>query len=531
MGLTWAHRLGIASSVALLTGLIAAPAALAAPVPALGPVAADDPEGSVRVMGRNLYLGADTDVALDLLPDAPAAMQSMWDQVAATDFDQRVTLLAAEAAAAKPDVIGLQEATIWSCRPKPWSSPEPVFDFTEQFLEATAAAGEAYVVAEKDGQKAENPGYSIPSIPFLTTVEDPDTFQPLFGTDTADCGFVIGEALLVREDLAKDVLAVGTAEFEERYPVAPVVFEIDRGYAWADIAIAGTTVRVVTTHLESLWKGVDMVPSAEQARQLVTDLSTTTTVPTIVMGDFNSDPRDPRVAGSSEPGGSNPGGQPEAGGQCAAQPDPVTAANADPSCSAYWTMMDAGYTDSGPDAMDPKYRTWGSNGDLAGPKPDRLEVSLEQGNDAGFTDRLDYVFTGNGAKPVSAEVFGNVWPDSDEVWDCDDPSQIATTEESSAILAEKGLAEPITGRGVCLPTDHAGLLAVVDVSAGPEGAVAQAAPADHSSLRIDLLGWLLIIIGVLLLILILIIWGIYRLATRGRRKRRKAEAAAAGGPA
>ena len=114
------------------------------------------------------------------------------------------------------------------------------------------------------------------------------------------------------------------------------------------------------------------------------------------------------------------------------------------------------------------------------------------------------------------------------MWSCDDPSQIATTEESSVILAERGLAEPISGRGVCLPTDHAGLLAVVDVSAGPAGTVAQPAPPDHSSLRIGLLGWLMIIIGVLLLILILVIWGIYRLATRGRRRRRRAEAAAAG---
>jgi len=192
-------------------------------------------------------------------------------------------------------------------------------------------------------------------------------------------------------------------------------------------------------------------------------------------------------------------------------------------------MIDAGYTDAGPDAMDPANRTWGSDGDLAGPNPERLEVSLQEGNDAGFTDRLDYVFTRNGATPVSAEVFGNVWPDSPELWACDDPSQIATTEESSAILAENGLAERITGRGVCLPTDHAGLLAVVDVSAGQQGAVAQPAPADHSSLRIDLLGWLLIILGVLVLILILVIWGIYRLATRGRRRRRRAEAGAAAG--
>jgi hypothetical protein len=529
MGLTWGHGLGITASAALVCGLIGVPPALAAATPARAAVTADDPAGTVRIMGRNLYLGANTDVIIEMLPDMPAAAQVMWDQVAATDFDERVTLLAQEAAAARPDVIGLQEATVWSCRPKPWSSPVPVFDFAKQFLEATADAGVAYVVAEKDGQKAENPGYSIPAIPFLTTMEDPATFQPLFGTDTADCGFVIGDALLVREDLAEDVLAVGTGEYEDRYAVAPVILELDRGYAWADLAIAGTTVRVVTTHLESSWKEGDMVPSAAQARQLVADLSTTTTVPTIVMGDFNSDPRDPRVAGSSEPGGSNPGGQPEAGATCAAQPDPVTAANADPSCSAYWTMIDAGFTDAGPDAMDPKYRTWGSDGDLAGPNPDRLRVSLEQGNDAGFTDRLDYVFTGNGATPVRAEVFGNKWPDADQVWECSDPSQIATTEESSAILAEEGLAEPITGRGVCLPTDHAGILAVVDVSAGPQGAVAQSAPPDHSSFRIDLLGWLLIILGVLLLILILVIWGIYRLATRGRRRRRKAEAAAAGG--
>ncbi len=520
MGLSRAHRLGIISTTALLTALMAGPA-IAAPAPATAPATEDDPAGTVRVMGRNLYLGADVGVALELLPDMPAAAQFMWDQVAATNFDERVGLLAQEAAAAEPHVIGIQEATSWSCRPKPWNSPVTVFDFTEQFLEATAEAGVPYAVAEFAGVTASNPGYEIPSIPWLTTVTDPETFQPLFGTDTADCGFVIGDTLLVRQDIAGNVVAVGTSEYEDRYAVVPVVFTIDRGYAWADIAIAGTTIRAVTTHLESVWDPDAMVTSAQQAQQLVEDLSATT-VPTIVIGDFNADPRDPRV-----PGSANPGEQPEAGTTCPAQPDPVTEATADPTCNAYWTMVDAGYADSGPDALDPANRTWGTDADLAGPNPERLEVSLEQGNDAGFTDRLDYVFTGNGATAVSAEVFGNTWPDSDEVWSCDDPSQIATTEESSVILAERGLAEPISGRGVCLPTDHAGLLAVVDVSAGPAGTVAQSAPPDHSSLRIGLLGWLMIIMAVLVLILILVIWGIYRLATRGRRRRRKAEAAAA----
>ena len=104
-------------------------------------------------------------------------------------------------------------------------------------------------------------------------------------------------------------------------------------------------------------------------------------------------------------------------------------------------MIDAGFIDAGPDSLDPVNRTWGSDGDLAGPDPERLTVSLEQGNDAGFTDRLDYVFVGNGATATSAEVFGNRWPDADLVWACDDPSQIATTQESSKILADQGLAE------------------------------------------------------------------------------------------
>ena len=531
------------AGLALVLGTMALPMAVAAPTLAAAgsagagfvsagatptgradtAVPAAQGDGQLRVMARNLYLGADVGVALDLLPDMPAAAQFMWDQVAATDFSARVGLLAGEAAAAKPDVIGIQEATTWQCRPHPWSKARTVFDFTEQFLAATVKAGIPYVVAEKDGERAVNPGYSIPAIPFLTTIQDPATFQPMFGTDSADCGFVIGDALLVRADMAGSVQAAGTSEYGDRYAVVPVVFTIDRGYAWADLAIGGTTVRAVTTHLESMWSS-DAVPTArQQAQQLVSDLASTT-IPLVVIGDFNSDPRDPRPAGSDQ----NPGGQPKSSDACPAQATDPTAQTADATCSAYWTMVGAGYTDSGPDAQLPANRSWGADGDLAGPNPERLRIALQQGNEAGFTDRLDYVWAKNGARPVSAQIIGNQWPDSPDTWACDDSSQIKTTEQSSAILAEAGLAQPITGRGVCLPTDHAGVVAVLDVSAGPAGTVTdQAAPPDHSSLRIDLLGWLLIVVAVLLLALVLVVWLIYRLATRGRRRRRRAEQAAA----
>ena len=100
---------------------------------------ADAPQ--VTVMTRNLYLGADVGVAMDLIPNLSAAAQFMWDQVKTTDFNKRAPKLAAEVIAASPDVIGIQEATIWYCKKNAWSKKTEVFNFTKQFLAATKAQG------------------------------------------------------------------------------------------------------------------------------------------------------------------------------------------------------------------------------------------------------------------------------------------------------------------------------------------------------------------------------------------------------
>jgi hypothetical protein len=488
------------------------------------PTPPEEAGATLTVMARNLYLGADAPAALELLPDTRGAMQFMWDQVPDTDFDTRATRFVDEMARYSPDVVGLQEATVWSCRTGLFGDLVPVYDFTEALIQATQEAGIDYVVAEAGGDVANNPGYTIPAVPYLTTVTDPNTFQPLFGSDTADCGFTIGDALLVRADLADAVQAAGTSEFEDRYAAAPVVFEIDRGYAWADLAIAGTTVRVVTTHLESLWNDGEVTPGALQAQQLVDDVADTT-VPVIVMGDFNSDPRDPRESAAP-----NPAEQPVESEVCPAQPEDPTLETADPTCNAFWTMISEGYEDAGPDPLDPEFYTWGSSADLAGPDADRLRAALELGNSSGFTERLDHVFLANGAEVVESVVIGNVWPAGDDVWECTDDSQVATTEEASAIQSEAGVGDVITGRGVCLPTDHAGLVTTVDVSAGPDGVVAQPAPDSHESFRLGLLGWIGVILGVLLLVVVLLVVGIVALVRRGRRRRRERRAQSATSP-
>ena len=346
----------------------------------------------LTVMSRNLYLGADVGVALQLIPNLPAAAQFMWKQVQETDFSKRKAILVEEIQAESPDVIGLQEATIWYCKAQPWSKKVEVFNFTNELLDSLDGK---YMIAEKGGIKAFNPGYSIGPIPFLTRVNDAKTFQPLFGQDHADCGFQIGDALLIKSELKQYVNQVGNSEYDAVYKVVPTLMEIYRGYTWADITVQGANVRFVSTHLESLWDPNKVPKAADQARQLVKDLESTKS-PIVVIGDFNSDPRDPRQKGYP-----NPGEQPTASESCPA---------GSLQCNAYKIMRQAGFTDSGPDASDPATYSWGMNALLTGPDPERKKAAEKMGNKFGFTDRLDYIFVKNGVNVLTSKIIGQEPP-------------------------------------------------------------------------------------------------------------------------
>lgn len=492
----------------LVTVAVAAAAATMSPAAA---AAQTDATVEVTVMTRNLYLGADVGPALALIPDLAAAGQFLWDQMRITDFERRAPALAAEVAASRPHVIGLQEATTWRCADGILGGSVVVHDFLASFLAATAAAGEPYVVAEAGGRPASNPGYRIGPLPGLTVVEDPETFRPLFGRDSAACGFEIADVLLVREDLADDVLAAGTTEYGSSYAIVPWLFEIRRGYAWADVTIGSATVRFVTTHLESLWDPDAQNLGPEQARQLVADLGATE-IPTVVMGDFNNDPRDPRPRG-----GINPGGQPESGSVCAAQVAAPTPETASARCNAYWVMVQAGYEDVGPDVHDPVNYTWGAGALLAGPDAERVGDAVAMGNPAGFTDRLDYVFVRNGVTVASSSLIGATWPDGGSTWRCDHPLQVRATEEASRTLALAGLGEVVSAGGVCLATDHAGIVAALRVTPASAGAAAPAPPSNDPWLDRQLAA-LLAIAAVLVGVAGALGWMLVRLTRRLLRR-------------
>ena len=56
-------------------------------------VPAQATEAQLKVMSRNLYLGADVGVAMKLLPKFSDAAQFMWDQMKANDLDRKSTRL------------------------------------------------------------------------------------------------------------------------------------------------------------------------------------------------------------------------------------------------------------------------------------------------------------------------------------------------------------------------------------------------------------------------------------------------------
>ena len=378
----------------------------------LTPEFAVSAEPTVTVMSRNLYLGADVGVALQLIPDLPAAAQFMWGQVAATDFEKRSEVLVEEILQEKPDVIGIQEATRWFCKKTVFSKKKTVFDFTQTLIDKL---GGNYVLATKDGVTAFNPGYSIPAIPFLTTVEDRNIFAPLFGTAKVACGFEIADALLIKKSLQGSLLRVGNTEYESSYKIIPTIMTIHRGYTWADISIGGKPVRFISTHLESLWDPGKVPTAAKQAAQLVSDVANTQT-PIVIMGDFNSDPRDPRSADEA-----NPGEQPES--------DLKVCPVGKSTCSAFKIMKENGFIDAGPDSSDPLNYTWGMNALLTGPDSKRVARANMMGNKFGFTDRLDYIFLKNGPAAVSSKIFGTKPP-----YGSDHAGLVSTISISSSTL-------------------------------------------------------------------------------------------------
>lgn len=123
---------------------------------------------TITVMTRNLYLGADLTPVI-AAPTQTAfllAVAGAYNQGVASDWDGRALRWAEEIAAAKPDLVGLQEAVQWRTQFPSDFAPTPnattvAADFTNLVVNDLAALGVPYTVAAVDtGYDVEAPGCS-----------------------------------------------------------------------------------------------------------------------------------------------------------------------------------------------------------------------------------------------------------------------------------------------------------------------------------------------------------------------------------
>jgi endonuclease/exonuclease/phosphatase family metal-dependent hydrolase len=258
--------------------LLAAGSVLAA----LLPSCAATPRADVQltVMTQNLYVGTplNSAFAASSWPELVAAGGQAWSTLLASDFPARAEALADEIAQARPDVVGLQEVTLWRDQTPSDVMTEPTpnathvaFDFLAILLEELDARGVPFTaVATSTNVDVEFPR------------RDP-------ATGLVDLRLTDRDVLLVRADAADRFSDPEnghyTAQFSE--PFLTGLVTSTRGWTSIDYRPdSTTTVRILNTHLEvgDPVTGTTQEQQGEEFLALVAE----SPHPVIALGDFNS---------------------------------------------------------------------------------------------------------------------------------------------------------------------------------------------------------------------------------------------------
>lgn len=230
----------------------------------------------LTVMSRNLYLGADIIKlvgAQDLAGEAQlaAALHQVVDQ---TRYPVRVKAIAREIRRTKPDVIGLQEVARYyrgadgASHDQPATTP--LYDWLALLRTELKALGLRYRVVVEQTEL----DITVPS------------------AEGYPLRLQLGNAVLVRGGKRARVTKVKplSGRFADQLQVAlpsgPVA--LMRGYAGLDGTVAGQRFRFLDPHAEAY------SPAAAngQFKELLAGPAKSRKLPTIIAGDFNSDPAD-----------------------------------------------------------------------------------------------------------------------------------------------------------------------------------------------------------------------------------------------
>ena len=258
------------------------------------------PPSQIDVMTQNQYLGADLVPIVEAGAADPfdpaaynAAVINALAMVAANLPEQRYVALAREISGRRPHVVGLQEVFEFSCA-GPGCSFGPIAGAFNDHLQGTLDALHGSYVA-----KAIVNNLNV-TLPILTPVGG--AYVTVLDRDV----------ILVQSDLdgAATVVPYNSIctypsmdgcnyDFVATTSIGGNPLRIERGFVGIDLTVGSSKYRVVNTHLEVREPDgsnpYSRIVQSAQAYQLI--LTATAAVPTdrklIVIGDMNSDPRDP----------------------------------------------------------------------------------------------------------------------------------------------------------------------------------------------------------------------------------------------
>jgi endonuclease/exonuclease/phosphatase family metal-dependent hydrolase len=238
-------------------------------------------DGRLQVMTRNLYLGASLDPVLAATDQASfiqAALGLLGAVTGPNDFNARVGALADEIATFRPDLVGIQEATLWRTQIPGDGATTPaqllIYDFLSTLQAELVARGVPYNVAESIN---------------LFDVEVLVSGIP--GQPPRDVRITDRQAILAIAGLP--ITNSRSAEFAFRAPLPDplgATTNIVRGWTAVDTRIGGRPVAFYNTHLEAFSPAVAALQAVELRGILDADFVGTTPVPQVLIGDLNSDP-------------------------------------------------------------------------------------------------------------------------------------------------------------------------------------------------------------------------------------------------
>ncbi len=263
--LRWAIVALTVSVVAIATG----------PLPARADSPPQQAERHFGVMTYNVYLGANLQPLFGVsdpveLMNRAAAIFAHADQV---DFNVRAVAIARQIVEATPDVVGLQELSLWQTAPL--SNPAQLatkYDYLQILLDELERQGHPYRAVSVNAN-------FTGALPI-----SPTTLGKL----------TLREAVIVRSDLPTSELRTANpmeADFDTTLPVpiGGTTIQVQRGWASADVQIRGKWYRFFDTHLEAFSPLVRL----GQVNELVT-LTSTSPYPVVLVGDLNLYPQGAR---------------------------------------------------------------------------------------------------------------------------------------------------------------------------------------------------------------------------------------------